>query len=167
MNFRQQKLEAEINILSLRAKNDEERIRQIDEEIYTFFESKNPNEEVCENLKQEWQKNANTDETNVKTAWKKKIAEQKALFEKDKNKPPAESEESAKPKQPYHPPNSYQRSSNPAQSQRRENAMPNNHWSQNQKNYHSQPYQPPPPRFHQPNFSTFRPSPWHKDTSHY
>ena len=36
----QQKLEAEINILSLRANKDKERIKKIDEETYTFFESK-------------------------------------------------------------------------------------------------------------------------------
>ena len=78
------KLSAEIEILQLRARENEKKLEKIDGETSEFFQSKVQEEDVLKELKSTWEKKAKEDETGIIKRWEKRIKEEKDIFHKDK-----------------------------------------------------------------------------------
>ena len=76
------KLSAEIEILQLRAQENERKLTKIDDEANEVFKSKVQDEDVLKQLKGTWEKKAKDDETVILKRWEKRIKEKKTFFKK-------------------------------------------------------------------------------------
>ena len=68
----EQRLAAEIEVLNLRGQKNMEKISKMDEEIFQFFETKEENPAILQELKEKWQENTKKDEGIVIKKWAKK-----------------------------------------------------------------------------------------------
>ncbi len=168
-NLSTQKLQAEIQVLQIRANTNREKVEQIDSQVKDFFISNVDNPAVLEELNNKWELNINADEEKVINSWKKKINDERKIIQKDKASIANEdSTASATPKpnqNTQRPPRKYY-NTNPSTNQRQQNQrFPQNPNYNASKNYQSR--MPPPPRLLPLNSSTFHPSHWQPNMYHY
>ena len=80
-----QRVQAEIEVLEIRAQNNGTKMKEIDGEIFQLFESKVEDNEAIQNLKDTWMGHVTNDENTVCNKWKKRIKDQKNIFKNEKS----------------------------------------------------------------------------------
>ena len=80
-----QRVQAEMEVLEIRANNNQTKIKEIDDEIFQLFESKVEDNEAVQNLKDTWMGHVTNDQNTVCNKWKKRIKDQKNIFKNEKS----------------------------------------------------------------------------------
>ena len=176
----EQRLAAEIEVLNLRGQKNMEKISKMDEEIFQFFETKEENPAILQELKEKWQENTKKDEGIVIKKWAKKIVEEKAIIGKETSSEAMEQPLKTSQAQTFnqgrstrqnattHTPITRQRqdfASTRPKFQPPQSLQQHHQGSVRSKNFNSPFLQPPP--LIPLNSSTFHPTSWHNVTSHY
>ena len=175
----EQRLSAEIEVLNIRGEKNREKVANIDEETFQFFESKESHA-VVQELKDKWQENTKIDEGNVTKKWAKKIIEEKAIFDKETTSRATENQQNTSQAQTSNqaPSTRPARSTTytPVARQRQVFASTRPKFQPHQSQQHHQgsaipknfnsPFLRPPPLIPL-NSSTFHPTSWHNVMSPY
>eukprot|EP00112_Aurelia_sp_Birch-Aquarium-sp1_P025005 Seg8114.2 transcript_id=Seg8114.2/GoldUCD/mRNA.D3Y31 product="hypothetical protein" protein_id=Seg8114.2/GoldUCD/D3Y31 len=80
----QQKLYAEIEVLTVRARMNKEKVDEIDCKVDDYFVAHEENQQVLKNLRENFKAKANFDEDKVNKKWSKKINDERQLIKEDK-----------------------------------------------------------------------------------
>ena len=89
-----QRVQAEMEVLEIRANNNQTKIKEIDDEIFQLFKSKVEDNEAVQTCPT-WMGHVRNEENTVCNKWKKRIKDQKNIFKNEKSNKSADSIQAA------------------------------------------------------------------------